>query len=132
MKISRQFDERLFKQIADTTGNKQIKKDISVCLRWYWENGYHHAYVECIDESAFIIAYKNAKSLRVYGICTAKEKQGGGMASYLLQRAYAYCKENNIPKITTRTYDGVRLYQKNGYKIVGRKGKDYLMEIDVK
>lgn len=54
------------------------------------------------------------------------------MASYLLQRAYAYCKENNIPKITTRTYDGVRLYQKNGYKIVGRKGKDYLMEIDVK
>lgn len=77
MKISRQFDERLFKQIADTTGNKQIKKDISVCLRWYFENGYYHAYVECIDESAFIIAYKNAKSLRVYGICTAKEKQGG-------------------------------------------------------
>ena len=37
MKISRQFDERLFKQIADTTGNKQIKKDISACQRTFVE-----------------------------------------------------------------------------------------------
>lgn len=131
MRIYRGFDERVFREIAKASGNRQTEADVKY-ERFVQVHQKNRVYAERIDTDAFLIGYEKSESLRIVGMATRKEKQGLGYGTKLLMRCIKYCMRMNIPLIETRTKAGYTFYrEKAGARVVGMKAGDYLMEIDV-
>ena len=105
MKIYKDFNDAIYKEIAKASGVKQTEKDIGYAKFVYYHNP-EKRYSERIDEDAWILACINKNNFRIIGMATKKEAQGRGYGSILLNRAKQYCYTNGIKKITTRTFSG--------------------------
>ena len=129
MIIRNDWCEDKLKWIAKQSGSKQAVEDVSYARFSFYHNP-EKMYCEWIEGVAFIFAVKNKSGFRLIGMATSQEYKHKGIASYLLGRAINYAmREGGYSKITTRTYDGAAFYARKGFKVVGRKGKDYLMEM---
>ena len=128
--IIKGFDEKALYRIAKSTGNKQLLDDVKY-MRLPYRRGVT-VYAERIDGIAFFTGYHNSDHFRLVGIGVNKEEQGKGFGKFMFGRAVQYARSQGYNMIKTRTNSGVDFYQKwGGGRIVGIKGNDYLMEIDI-
>lgn len=131
MKIIPGFEERIYKEIAKATGNKQIVKDVAYIRVVQYRNA-RRIYAERLDDVAFFVGYSNSDHFRLVGIGVRQEWGGRHYGKFMLMRAIEYAKRQGFTQIKTRTLSGVDFYQKCGNaKIVGMAGDDYLMVMDI-
>jgi GNAT superfamily N-acetyltransferase len=130
LRIIQGFDEKALYLIAKESGSKQLKDDVKY-MRLPSRKGIQVA-AERLDDVAFWIGYHNKDHLRLVGIGVKRDQQNKRYGRFMLKRAIEYAKVQGFNKVRTRTLNGVDFYQKwGGAKIVGYKGNDYIMEIDV-
>jgi len=131
MKLYRDYDYQKLLEIGRTSENKQVVKDVS-----FTRVVYHHnkksLYCERIEDFCFIIGQVQKNQFRIIGMYTKKEFQGRGFASFLFNRCVEFCKKKGIKKITTRSLSGAEFYCKKGFDVVGMKGNDYLLTMEIK
>lgn len=131
MKIHKGFEEKIYEEIAQASGNKQTLADIKY-ERFMQVHSPQKIYAERIEDYAFLIGYMKKDSFRIVGMATRKEMRGKGYGTILLFRCIKFCIRRNITKIETRTLSGRTFYRdKAGAKVVGMKDGDYLMEIQL-
>lgn len=125
------YDQKIFYQICKKSGEPQTLKDINFMRAiTHWQPGYV-VFAERCGEISCIFGYyiPDKKVMRIVGMATDKDHQGKGIGKALLRRAMAKAKKNGMETATTRTFHGVNFYaQKGGFKIVGEKGQDFIME----
>ena len=83
---------------------------------------------------AFYYGYVAQDHFRLIAIAVDEEHQGLGFGSMMLTRIMKRCEENNIPAITFRTHKlgkALEWWKKQGAVIVGDKGLDYEMRIQL-
>lgn len=126
--IRTDFDDVAIKRIATAAKSKQAYKDVGFAKRnsMTGKGNYH---VEWIEGVSFCIANKNKEHVRLIGMATAEEYKHHGYAHFLLQRLICQAIKGGYARITTRTLTGAVFYARHGFKVVGTKGGDYLMEL---
>lgn len=131
MTFYRGFNEEIYQEIARASENKQTIADVKY-ERFIQVHSPKKVYAERIDNDAFLIGYEKKNCFRIVGMATRKEMCGKGYGTLLLFRCIKFCKNKNIARIETRTLSGRTFYrEKAGARVVGKKGGDYLMVIDV-
>lgn len=124
------WDEKLYKDICKRSRSKQAAKDASY-MRPITYHKQQKVYAVRIDNSACCFGYFTRAGLRIVCVAVDEAQKGKGLGSTLLLQAMQHCKENGICKITTRTKDGKNFYIKFGFNVVGMRGGDYIMEVEV-
>lgn len=131
MIIQKDYNEKELKRIARLSGSKQAEKDAHI-VGYLGYKEPQKMYCEYIGGVAFIDGMIGKNLLRIYGIAVAESHKRRGIATYLLQRALLFAKEQGLKKVTTITIAGLSFYLKNNFRVVGMNSKnEFLMEINI-
>ena len=127
------YDEKLFKEIAQQSGAPSLVKDAVYIRteRFYYKSGFVSF---AIGDQAFFAGVVGKEYFRLFIIAVRKQSQGKGYGKAMMHRIIQLCKKRGLHKITLRTNrneNAVSFYKRYGGRIIGIKGDDYEMEIQV-
>ncbi len=131
MIIKKKFDQKALEAIARESGSKQAVKDVSYARFAFYHSNPSKHYCEYIEGVSFILGKYTQDGFAMIGMATAEQHKRQGHASNLLLRLLCKCSEKGIKKIKTRTLSGVEFYRGHGFRIVGQREGDYLMELNL-
>jgi|UniRef100_UPI004025BA4F GNAT superfamily N-acetyltransferase len=125
-----EWNEERLKDIARRSGVSQTLADVS-----YGRFVFHHSpsklFCRWFNGGAFLIAVKNKWAFRIIGIACVKEWQRKGVGSLLLSVAIDEARKCGYKLIETRSKEGAEFYCRKGFDVVGMKGGDYLLNLQL-
>lgn len=89
---------------------------------------------QTLGDNAFYYGVRGKEHFRLIAIAVKEDCHGKGMATALLTHLFEKCAKEDIKTITLRTHKGgkaLNFWKKIGAKIIGEKGDDYEMRIEL-
>jgi GNAT superfamily N-acetyltransferase len=121
------FDQAFLKDIAKRSQSQQACRDVEYMRVVKFRNP--ECYVCFLyKDIGFLCGGLYKGGLRIACVAVDKQYQGMGIAKALVQQAAIYGRARGAKKIYTRTKSGYGFYRKLGFRMVGYKGDDYLLE----
>lgn len=130
MKIYRDFNEKACTRVARLSGVKQCYDDVRYARLMYH---YKPSQLYCLrSELFFLLGCLSSRTLRIIGIAVIESEQRKGWGKRLLKQAIQDAKaRGGVNLITTLTESGADFYAKQGFDIVGTKGREYIMQLKI-
>lgn len=133
MKFEPCSDMRVLEGICRKCGSKRVRQSAAYLRAAQWQaQGKGTFIAETIGDFAFYAGTFCKSHFNLVDCAVEQEKHGQGIGTILVSRMKEKCQERNIRMIRLRTAideTAVDFWQKQGAKIVGLKGDDYVMEI---
>lgn len=132
MKLDTFWDEKKYREIAKQSNNKQVVYDVKYARFAFFRTKPENRFHVIIDDCAFVCATKNMYGCRIIGMAVTQDMQNKGIGRLLWEVVSAWAYKNGCKKVYTRTSSGISFYTRHcGMQIVGQKGKDYLLEVNI-
>lgn len=135
MKFQACDDMKRLEEICKNSGSPRVKKSAAFLRTAQWQGKEKGNFIaETIYDFAFYAGTFCKAHFNLVDCAVVQEKHGQGIGTILVSRMKQKCLERNIRVIRLRTAideTAVDFWQKQGAKIVGYKGEDYVMEIDL-